>query len=118
LIRLFLIFLLQGSGSLIWAHEPLKFLAELEGKADAPQKIYQAYCQSCHDAHPKIPLGAPRAHYSQDWALRLKNKKMLLKHTYEGYQLMPARGGCFECSDDQLVQVIEYMIKKDGKNTH
>ena len=96
---------------MIHAHQPLKFLAELEGKSDAPAKIYQAYCQTCHDAHPQIPVGAPRANELEDWSERLKDLKKLMKHTFEGYQLMPARGGCFECTDSQLVQVIEYMTK-------
>ena len=95
----------------VYAHQPLKFLAELEGKTDAAEKIYHAYCQTCHDAHPQIPVGAPRADDVKEWSERLKDPKKLLKHTFEGYQLMPARGGCFECTDDLLVQVIEYMTK-------
>jgi cytochrome c5 len=91
------------------AHQPIKFLAEIKGQKNAPEKIYQAYCRNCHDSKPMIPLGAPRKGVQGDWLLRLKSPAKLLKHTYEGYLLMPARGGCFECTDEQLVQVIEYM---------
>lgn len=114
-MRILVWFFLQGIIQPIDAHQPLKFLAGLEGQKEAAEKIYQAYCATCHDVHPQIPVGAPRVHNMKDWSKRLKNKKNILKHTYEGYQLMPARGGCFECSDEQLVQVIEYMTKSHVK---
>ena len=105
------ILILQIFCALIWAHQPLKFLEELKGRDDVASKIYAAYCKTCHDPHPQIPLGAPCINDVKEWAKRMKDKKKLLQHTFEGYQLMPARGGCFECSDEQLVQVIEFMTK-------
>jgi len=35
----------------------------------------------------------------------------LLKMTIQGVGAMPARGGCFECSDGQLKEAIIYMLK-------
>lgn len=109
--RILVLFFLQALSALMWAHQPLKFLAELKGRNDAASKIYDAYCKTCHDPKPQIPIGAPRINDTNEWAGRLKDRKKLLQHTFEGYQLMPARGGCFECSDEQLVQVIEFMTK-------
>lgn len=102
---------LQLLSGLLLAHQPLKFLAALKGRDDGAVKIYAAYCKVCHDPRPQIPVGAPCTHDAKAWAERLKNHKTLRQHTFEGYQLMPARGGCFECSDEQLVQVIEFMTK-------
>lgn len=57
--------------------------------------------------------GAPRIDNESDWKPRLKQgMKRLLKHTDEGLNAMPARGGCFECSDAQLILAILAMLPK------
>ena len=54
-----------------------------------------------------------------DWANVLNPPEMqshqksidgLFKHTDEGFNAMPARGGCFECSDRQLKLAIAAML--------
>ena len=37
---------------------------------------------------------------------------VLLKLTIDGKGAMPARGGCFECSDEQLMDVIKYIVSQ------
>jgi len=37
---------------------------------------------------------------------------VLLEHTSEGFGAMPARGGCFECTDEQLELAILAMLPK------
>ncbi len=89
------------------SHHPLDWIKSLEGRADKSQQIYQAYCKNCHDSKPVIPLGAPRVGVVKDW----QGRKDLLNSTLLGKGMMPARGGCFECSDESLQEVIVYMLK-------
>lgn len=89
------------------SHHPLNWIKSLEGRKDKPQQIYQVYCKNCHDPKPLIPIGAPRIGVDKDWI----GRKDLLKSTLMGKGMMPARGGCFECSDESLQEVIDYMLK-------
>lgn len=76
----------------------------------------QHFCASCHAASPLIPLGAPRIGEKEDWAPRIKRGiNSLFSHTEEGFNAMPARGGCFECSDEQLMLAILSMLPKSLK---
>ena len=72
---------------------------------------------NCHAQKPIIPLGAPRIGEEDDWRLRLKQGiDVLFKHTNEGLNAMPPRGGCFECTDEQLfLAIVTIVPKKDKK---
>lgn len=100
------------------SHKPEEFIKSIQGKKNEGEKIYQHFCANCHALKPLIPLGAPRIGVEVDWKNRLKKGiNELLKHTDEGINAMPARGGCFECSDEQLVQAVAYMLPKKSKKT-
>lgn len=93
------------------SHHPQVFLNQVSGKKDEGAQIVNHYCASCHAVKPIIPLGAPRIGIVSDWQSRIKpGIKVILKHTEEGINAMPPRGGCFECSDDQLILAIIEMI--------
>jgi cytochrome c5 len=95
------------------SHHPQEFLSSIEHEPHVSEKIYQHFCQNCHAEHPLIPVGAPRISDSKAWQEReRKGRKQILQHTLEGYRLMPARGGCFECSDAQLEAVVDWMMSK------
>lgn len=97
-------------------HHPEAALKAIQGKPDAGAKIYQAYCANCHAEKPMIPLGAPRIGQASDWAPRLeKGMKAVFKNTTLGINNMPARGGCFECSDELLQAAVNYMLPKKKK---
>ncbi|MCR9192097.1 MAG: c-type cytochrome [Gammaproteobacteria bacterium] len=99
---------------LLWSatHRPQDFLDKITGSKTEGQSIVKHYCISCHATHPMIPLGAPRIGHTKDWAPRLKqSQKELWQHVDEGFRAMPARGGCFECSDEQLKQAIAILIE-------
>ncbi len=99
----------------VWSnsHHPQQFLKELKHDPHAIEKIYQQFCANCHAEHALIPVGAPRVGVSTDWQSRQKKgEALLLEHTLNGYHLMPARGGCFECSDEQIKLIIDYMLKQ------
>ena len=99
----------------VWSasHHPQEFLKKIKGSHDEGAQIVQHYCVNCHALKPIIPLGAPRMGYSSDWDPRSKHGlDALFKNTDEGFNAMPARGGCFECTDQQLMLAILYMLPK------
>ena len=98
-------------------HRPQDFLNKIKGSKDEGAQIYQHYCVNCHAQKPIIPLGAPRFGETSDWSERLnQNIEVFFQHTEEGLNAMPARGGCFECSDEQLaLALVEMLPIKDKK---
>lgn len=93
------------------AHYPLTFVMQLKNDPQAGQKIFNEYCSVCHSPHPEIPLHAPHIGHPKDW-IKFKNKSFedLFKLAMQGYGAMPARGGCFECTDQQLKQAVKYIL--------
>jgi len=92
-------------------HYPATFVRQLEGDRNAGKKIFQEFCAACHAENPSIQVNAPRINDAQYWkALRKLGISALLKITIQGKGAMPARGGCFECSDEQLEMTIEYIL--------
>lgn len=92
-------------------HSPATLVRQLEGDPDAGQKIFHAFCAACHASPPQIDIDAPRIGDPKAWVERQKwGRKTLLRMTLQGVGAMPARGGCFECSDQQIGQAINYIL--------
>jgi cytochrome c5 len=99
------------------SHHPQEFLQSIKGSKDEGMKIVRHFCSSCHATKPMIELGAPKIKNQNDWASRIKKGiGVLLSHTEEGFNAMPARGGCFECSDEQLRLAILAMLAETAKS--
>ena len=93
------------------SHHPGAFLENIKGESDEGQQIVQHFCGTCHATRPVIPLGAPRPKVAKDWLPRLEQgPEVLFKHTDEGLRAMPPRGGCFECTDEQLMLAIKALL--------
>lgn len=95
-------------------HNPQKFAESLKQSKNQGEKVFNAYCAVCHAKNPAISLGAPRMD-TEDWKprLKLRNVEEMLKKIDAGFNAMPPRGGCFECSDKELKAAIEFMLPKD-----
>jgi len=69
--------------------------------------VYRRYCFSCHAAGV---AGAPKTGDAQAWAPRLvKGRDALVRSTIEGMAGMPAMGLCFDCTERELADAIDYM---------
>ena len=96
-------------------HSPLSITQQLEGDPKAGEKIYYLFCASCHGPHPQIELHAPQLGDREIWqAYAALGTETLFKATETGIGAMPARGGCFECSDEQLKSAILYMLEESS----
>lgn len=94
-------------------HYPTVFVKQLAGDPDAGKKIFKQFCTSCHGNPPIIDINAPRIGDTKTWQIkRLMGMPTLMKITTEGLGAMPARGGCFECSDEQLRETIQYILNQ------
>ncbi len=123
LLRLFYLFLMSVLCVFVAhtesvKHHPQDFLTSIQGKPDEGKQIVQHFCSNCHDQRPLINLGAPRPGEKADWLVRLNQGfEILFKHSSEGYHAMPPRGGCFECSDEQLKKAIQVMLPSTEEKT-
>ena len=98
-------------------HYPLSFIQQIKHDPHAGADIYHEYCHSCHAPQPIIPVHAPRVTDKASWlSLDKMGMKQLLKYAANGLAAMPARGGCFECSDHELVLAIRYMSNRATHN--
>jgi cytochrome c5 len=92
-------------------HHPDEFVKQLVGDPDAGKKIFNEFCASCHAPKSVINTHAPRIGDQKSWeGLQRIGMPTLLTITKQGVPPMPPRGGCFECSDEQLKQTIQYML--------
>jgi cytochrome c5 len=101
--------------SLQTVHNPVSFVQQLKGDPQAGKKIYKEYCASCHAGTPVIDVNAPKLNDKAAWEKWQKTSEdVLLARTIKGVNAMPARGGCFECSDDDVRKAIQYMVANIG----
>ncbi|XHY22037.1 hypothetical protein ViNHUV68_28280 [Vibrio sp. NH-UV-68] len=85
--------------------EPVK--AEPTGPRDGAT-VYGTFCIACHASGVS---GAPKTGNAEDWAPRIaQGKDVLANHAINGFNAMPARGSCMDCSDDEIIAAIEHMI--------
>jgi len=74
---------------------------------DGVKELYSIYCASCHGVKS---AEAPEAFNTAVWQRRLaKGADSLLANTIQGIGNMPSQGTCFECTKDDLRQLIQYM---------
>ncbi len=86
-------------------NEPV--VAEATGPRDGAT-VYGTFCIACHSSGVS---GAPIKGDAAQWAPRIAQGKDVLKeHAINGLNLMPAKGTCMDCSDDEIVAAIEHMI--------
>ncbi|MCZ6870001.1 MAG: c-type cytochrome [Gammaproteobacteria bacterium] len=73
------------------------------------QEVYARSCFACHDA---AIAGAPLFGDATQWEPRIaKGIDVLLQSSIVGIPpLMPPRGACMDCSDEELRAAVEYMV--------
>lgn len=111
-------FLGWSLSSLAASHNPQQLLDAMRGAPDEGEQIVQAFCANCHAPKAVIELGAPKQGQIEAWQPRIKQGlDVLFKHTEEGIGAMPPRGGCFECSDEQLRLAIAALLPESEEES-
>lgn len=84
-------------------------VARAEAMRPADAALAERYERSCRVCHV-VPGGAPLAGHGPSWQARLaQGDTMLLAHVRDGFNAMPPRGLCNDCSDDELRRLIAFM---------
>jgi cytochrome c5 len=85
-----------------------------EGPSRSGKAVYEYRCQSCH---ARTTQGAPMPDDDIEWRIRYRQGvSTLMQHVIDGYKngLMPARGGCRNCSEKELRAAVKYMLLQSG----
>ncbi|PXX92297.1 cytochrome c5 family protein [Marinobacter vulgaris] len=74
----------------------------------AGNEVYDAACAACHASGA---AGAPIMGDAGAWEGRVdKGLETLVSHAINGFNAMPAKGGCSSCSDEEIQVAVEYMV--------
>jgi len=76
-----------------------------------PEQKYMASCFACHSTGA---AGAPKVGdgMAVEWEPRLeKGLDAVVANTVNGLNTMPAKGLCFDCTEDDLRAIVQYMIE-------
>lgn len=70
------------------------------------------YNKSCAVCHAAGVAGAPKTGDAEAWAPRMeKSMDALVASVKNGLNAMPPKGMCFDCSDEEYVELINYMAE-------
>lgn len=85
--------------------------ADDSGEPAAPRSGEAVYTASCSVCHGTGVAGAPIKGNAEQWASHVaKGRDTLIKHALEGFNAMPARGACGNCSDEEVTNAVDYML--------
>ena len=82
--------------------------------AASGKDVFKAHCANCHDSLiGGFFSGAPRIGKQADWAALIpKGAEGLTQATISGIGDMAARGGCVECSDEDIRAAVGYILEQ------
>jgi len=114
-IKKLAVYVHQLGGGVAVKPKPKKVVASAvapAAKAGRSGKELYAKCQGCHNVGVG---GAPKYGDKAAWASRIKRgMDELLKVAKLGKGMMPPKGTCMDCTDDELRAVIQYMMESAG----
>jgi cytochrome c5 len=95
-----------GSQSLVVSSESSESEGGIIGRTG--ESVYNLGCAACHAAGL---AGAPLFADQSQWEGRLeKGLEMLTNNAYNGYNAMPAKGLCMDCSLEEIERSVQYML--------
>ena len=73
------------------------------------EAVYNTSCMSCHNTGA---AGAPKLGDAAAWAPRIAaGKDSLMANAVNGLNAMPPKGLCMDCSDEEMMAVVDYMVQ-------
>ncbi len=75
------------------------------------QQVFDQACVICHGKGKQV--GAPIIAVASDWEARLeKGMDTLYVNAIDGYNAMPAMGLCSDCSEEEVMAAVDYMVEE------
>ncbi len=73
----------------------------------------QVYVQSCAVCHDSGMAGAPRRDNPEAWSSRVEEKGLatVVQNAITGINAMPARGMCMTCSDEDIEELVMFLLE-------
>ncbi len=88
---------------------PVVAAAPVAAKAPSGKETYDVKCFACHGTGA---AGAPKLGDKDAWAPRVaQGIDTLYEHALSGFNAMPPKGACMDCSDDTIKIVVDYMVE-------
>lgn len=88
----------------------LSFISACSEKPNVGEEIVNSVCVACHAQGIN---GAPVIGNKKMWSKRLsQGEALLIEHAINGYELMPAKGGRTELSDEDVAAAVRYMMSQ------
>lgn len=73
------------------------------------EQLYKKNCAFCHDSGA---AGAPKYGDASGWSAHLaKGHDVLKEHALKGFKAMPAKGLCPQCTDEETLASLDYLLK-------
>jgi cytochrome c5 len=84
-------------------------LAAIGAGGQPGRAVYESVCRGCHAAE-NVMVSSPKAGDTTEWARRLqKSRDLLIRNAIEGFNAMPPKGGCSECTLEEIGVAIDFM---------
>ena len=81
---------------------------DLVSTARNGETVYNLGCAACHTAGL---AGAPMFANVSQWQGRVeKGLETLVNNSYNGYNAMPAKGLCMDCTKEEIQNSVQYML--------
>jgi cytochrome c5 len=86
--------------------------APVQAASSGPRPAAEVYSSACAACHDTGAAGAPKKGDTGAWSARIdKGMETLVTHAINGYNAMPAKGGCSSCSDEEIQVAVELMVE-------
>jgi len=99
---------LAADGKVALASEVTSTPVASGGGSRSGEEVYNSKCTACHATGA---AGAPKTGVAEDWADRIaKGVDTLYTHAISGFNGMPPKGLCMDCSDDEVKAAVDFML--------
>jgi len=104
-LMFFILLLIFALSSPLKAKEPFN-----QSQPGVAKTLYKNNCSRCHD---KGIMGAPKLNDRADWQerLSLRGVEGLRSSLYKGFKRMPKKGGCFNCTANELDSLLDFVLQ-------
>jgi len=86
-------------------------VATVASGSSGPRTGEEVYSTTCFACHATGISDSPKLGDAEAWSPRIaQGMDTLLSHALNGFNVMPARGACTNCSDEEIEAAVAYMV--------